>query len=175
MCHVFRGFSFVPQHTVSGLVSYLYPFGGDAFFFQCSKYIAGMFGYGILEFVQRICIPCSRFSLLSRICPTVAVMKINHQSHTQLMSTPGFYQYIAFITPTVGGIHPYTQSDGIHSQFAEQSYTFRFASGRGIELGSGFFHFGEPAYIGSFGKSTHVISRCFGENRFVIITASSCS
>lgn len=66
--------------------------------------IPSMVGHSFLQLVHIHIRPSSRFCLLSGIRPRIAVMKIDHQAHAEVIRTERFYQQVALVAPSINGL-----------------------------------------------------------------------
>ena len=105
-----------------GLVAYLYPAHLYPSLPDGQQHLACMVGEGLPQLAIRHLLPCGWYVLLPGIGPPVAVVEINHQGHAPVLGSPGHTHHIFFIAETsmLHWVYPYTQPNGIESQFTHQ-------------------------------------------------------
>ena len=162
----------IPKHSVGGLVTYLYPLYVDTSCLQGIQNILGMIGNRLLHLLEVIVLPGSRNPLLGWVCPGIRVVEVNHQSHTELLSSPCLRHYIILSVPSILRIYPYTKTDGVHAEVAEKRHALSSLTISIIELLSVLLHLCNPTYIGSLGEATHIVCLLLFGSGIIIIAAT---
>ena len=150
--HIVVVLSVRPEHAAGGLVADLDPGRRDTGITQGGQHIGRMIRDGLHKRLERQVFPGSRFVLLARIGPGIAVVEINHHLHAKGLGPAGLRHHIFLTAPAVLGIDPDPQPDGVHAKRLEQGHAFHLLTLGRIELAAFLLHLCQPAHIGPLGK-----------------------
>lgn len=80
-------------------------------------------------------------------------MEVYHDIQTLFFGSSGFVHNVLFTVPSVFGIYPYAQADGIYAQLFHQLEAVGFYAFMIVKLQPFFFHFTHPTDVGSLSKT----------------------
>ena len=163
----------IPQHTVTSLVSYLYPLHvADTSILQGFQHLGSMTRYGLLHLLESITLPSGRYCLMSRVCPSIRVMEVDHEAEAQLLCSPSLGHDIVLVAQTAIWIYPDTKADGVDTEVTKQRQALLLLATGAIEVDTVALHLREPTDIGSLGETTHIVSFLLFRSRVIIVAAT---
>ena len=133
-----------------------------------------MISYRLFHLLESITLPSSRYFLVSRICPSIRIMEINHQAIAERLCTTCLGDDIILTAPTTFRIYPHAKADCICTKVAKKPHAFLCLAILIIEFHTVLLHLGEPTDIGSLSKTAHIVCFLLFRN-WRIVAAATCS